>query len=123
MSDGSFFITLMWRVLGVLPILIACIIGIMVLNAKPLPKKVQTAGVTGLVLVAIGPFVGLLYSLFIQGVLASANNAGSATFNVLQVAYILLAQAIHIAALYFFIVAICYREDAGDEKSEIPNPY
>jgi len=123
MSDSSTFITMMWRVLGMLPIIVACVIGIMVLNAKPLPKKVQAAGVTGMVLVALGPVIGLLYSLFMQGFLASGSNAGSTVFSLLQAGYILLAQAIHIAALYFFMVAICHRENAADEKSETSNPY
>jgi uncharacterized membrane protein YhaH (DUF805 family) len=120
MSD-SIFPSLM-QFLYVIPTLLVCVIGILVLAMRAMPKKARIAGIVGLSITAFLSVAGVAFSLYVQN-MHSAEFWTVEKMNAMHLSYGIFSSLTHVLALALLIAAVCIRDTPTPAKSDGKNPY
>jgi uncharacterized membrane protein len=120
MFNDNFFISMLGQLARIVPTLLVCGIGIVVLQTRVLPRKTKALAVLGLLLMIIDQLVSVAFSIYLSrgGVDYSSQN-----FQLLQMSYGVIAQVIYAVALMLLIIAICNKNPAATTKDTPENPY
>jgi uncharacterized BrkB/YihY/UPF0761 family membrane protein len=120
MSDDIF--PSLVQFLYIIPALLVCLIGVLVLSMRAMPKKARIAGISGLIITMFLSIAGVCFSLYMQHAVVAASYS-SESFRFTQIAYGVFATLMHVLALALLIAAICIRDTPTPVKSDGKNPY
>jgi uncharacterized membrane protein len=120
MSD-DFFPSLM-QFIYVIPTLLVCVIGSLVLSIRAMPKKARIAGITGLAITAFLSVTGVAFNLYMQN-LFSTLGYSSDSVRFTQIGYSIFSTVTHVLAMALLIAAICIRDGSTPAKNSVKNPY
>lgn len=120
MLDGNFFMTMLTQIAWSLPTLLVCIIGIMMMQTRPLSRKTKTLGSAGLALVALGALGGIAFNVYLS---AGGMDYSSASFGFIQKVYSAIMLVLRIAPLILLVMAICNKDNAATTTDTVENPY
>ena len=118
-SDG-FLISFLSNMLRIVPTLLVCIGGIILMQTRILPKKAKTYGIAGLGLLLLDALASVAFSTYLSG--GNIEYSGS-SFQVLQIRYSAVSQILYALGLALLIMAICKKEQAATPNKESGNPY
>ena len=120
MINDSFLISFLSNMLRIVPTLLVCIGGIILMQTRMLPKKAKTYGIAGLGLLLIDALASVTFSTY----LSSGNiEYSSSHFQVLQLGYSAASQVLYALALALLVMAICKKEQAAVPNKESEKPY
>jgi len=122
MSDASVLYTLLSQMVFLLPTLLICIFGIVMVHKRLPAGKARKAGVLGFSLLLMGAFANLLFYVVINRLLSSQDYSGHGNMPMINTLYRFIS-LLHSGGLIFLIIALCSREPAGAEKIDQQNPY
>ena len=117
--DG-FFNLILGQAVRIVPTLLVCIIGIVMLQKQVPAGKVRTYGISGLLLFVLGSVCGVAFGAYLM--MGGADYASS-SYRLIQVAYGAFSQVVHAVAIVLLIMAICKKAQVSVEKNETENPY
>lgn len=120
MLDGNFFMTMLTQVAWSLPTLLVCIIGIMMMQTRPLPRKTKTLGTAGLALVMLGAIGGVAFNAYLS---VGGLDYSSTGFRYVQMGYGALMQILHVVSLILLIMAIFNKDNTATTGNTVENPY
>ena len=120
MFNDSFIMAFLSSMLRIVPTLLVCIGGIVIMQTRVLPKKTKAFGISGLALLLLNALASVAFSTFLSS--GGIDYAGS-NFRVLQLGYSAISQVVYAIALILLVMAICNKQQATTPKSEVENPY
>ena len=120
MASDNFLFSLLGQLMWTVPTLLVCIIGIVILQARPLSKKAKNFGSAGLAFAALGALAGVAFGSFIS---SGGIDYANGNFRFFQMGYSAMMQILHLASLVFLIIAICNKDKTPTLKNETQNPY
>lgn len=120
MFDDGFFMNMLRQLVWSLPTLLVCIVGIMMMQTRPLPRKTKTLGTAGLVLVVLGAMGGIVFNTYLS--IGSLDYSG-AGFRYVQMGYGALMQILHITSLILMVMAIFNKDNTATTGNSVENPY
>jgi heme/copper-type cytochrome/quinol oxidase subunit 3 len=119
--SNDFFPSLM-QFIYVIPTLLVCAIGILILSMRAMPKKARIAGIAGLAITALLSVIGVAFNVYVQTMYASEGYT-SENINAMHIGYSIFSTLGHLLAMTLLIVAICIRDTSTPEKNSVKNPY
>jgi hypothetical protein len=120
MSD-DFFPSLM-QFIYVIPTLLVCVIGSLVLSIRAMPKKARIAGITGLAITAFLSVTGVAFNLYVQN-MRSAEHWPIEKMSAMYLGHAIFSTLGHVLAMALLIAAICIRDGSTPAKNSVKNPY
>jgi hypothetical protein len=120
MYNDSFFISLLSQLARIVPTLLVCIIGIMMIQTRPLPKTTKTLATSGLFLTILGALGTVIFSVYLS---SGSPDYSSSSFRLMQINYGAISQVLHAVALVLLILAVCKKGQTEPAKSDVKNPY
>ena len=120
MLDGNFFMNLLSQLAWSAPTLLVCIIGIMVMQTRPLSRKTKTLGSAGLALVALGALGGIVFNAYLS---SGSMGYSSPSFGFMQTGYSASMMVLRLASLILLVMAICNKDQTANNAQQIDNPY
>ncbi len=119
MLDDNFLMIFLNQAIRVVPTLLVCIIGIMVVQTRLLPGKTKNFATAGLALLILGALASVAFSAY----LSSGVDYASSGFRFMQMIFFALSQILHGVALILLILAICSKQQVGAPENNLQNPY
>ncbi|MEO8001748.1 MAG: hypothetical protein ABI644_07705 [Arenimonas sp.] len=120
MFNDSFIISFLGNMLRIVPTLLVCIAGIVIMQKHALSKKTKMYGTAGLVLMMLDAMSGVAFSTYVS---SGGIDYASSNFQVLQLGFSAIVQVMYALALVLLVMAICNKEQTAVLKSEVENPY
>ena len=120
MDNDGLIMSFLSNMLRIVPTLLVCIGGIIVMQTRVLPKKAKTYGVAGLGLLLLDALASVAFSTYLSS--GDIEYSGS-HFQVLQLAYSAVSQVLYALALVLLVMAICKKEQTAAPNKESENPY
>jgi uncharacterized membrane protein len=120
MFSDNFFVSMLGHLARIVPTILVCGIGIIVLQTRVIPRKTKTLAVLGLLLMIIDQLVAVTFSMYLS---SGGIDYSSQNFQLLQISYGVIAQVLHAVALVLLIIAICNKDLAATKKETPENPY
>ncbi|MGH8050986.1 MAG: hypothetical protein ACREPB_10045 [Arenimonas sp.] len=103
-----------------LPTLLVCIVGIIMMQTRALPRKTKTLGSAGLALVVLGAMGGIAFNVYLS---AGGMDYSSAGFRFMQTGYSAIMLVLRVASLALLVMAICNKEQVATPDNTVGNPY
>jgi len=123
MSDSSLLFSLLHQAVFLLPTLLICIIGIVLIQKRLAPGKARNAGMLGFSLLLIGAISNVLFYALINRFVSSQDYSGHGNMQMISTAYRFFSLLIHSGGLVLLIVAICGQDKKTDGARSNENPY
>ena len=119
MLDGNFLMNLLSQLAWSLPTLVVCIIGITVMQTRPLSRKTKTLGSAGLALIVLNALAGMVFNAYVSG---GGMDYSSTSFGYMQTAYSAITMLLRLASLTLLVMAICNKEQPASTHARLPFP-
>lgn len=123
MSDSSLIMTLFSQTVFLLPTILICIIGIVMIQKRLPVGKARSAGVFGFSLLLVGAIANLLFYALINRFLLSQDYSAHGNMQMISTVYRFFSLLIHSGGLLLLIMAICGKDVQADKKLPSENPY
>lgn len=123
MSESSFIFTLLHQAVFLLPTLLICIIGIVLIQKRLAPGKARNAGMLGFSLLLVGAVANVLFYALLNRFMSSQDYSGQGNMHMISTAYRIFSLLLHSGGLIFLIVAICGQDKKTGANLPDENPY
>jgi uncharacterized membrane protein len=120
MLDGNFLMNLLSQLAWSVPTLLVCIVGIMIMQARLLPRKTKTFGSAGLALIVLSALSGIVFNAYVS---AGGIDYSSTSFGYVQTGYSAIMMVLRVASLILLVMAICSKEQPATTTQKTDNPY
>lgn len=119
MSDSSLIFTAAF----LLPTLLICIVGIVMIQKRLAPGKARNAGMLGFSLLLIGAIANLLFYALINRFVSSQDYSGHGNIQMISIAFRVFSLLLHSGGLILLILAICGHDKKAAGPLSNENPY
>lgn len=123
MSDSSLMFTLLAQAVFLLPTLLICMAGIVMIQKRLPDGKARKAGVLGLSLLLAGAVANIVFYALINRFVSSQDYSGHDNMQWVTTGYRLFSTLLHGGGLILLILAICGKDGQADGKTPNENPY